>query len=82
MYISIITNKLTRFFVSPSFTNELFYNKLYLQQEELVVNKKQPNVLDKPKGGNTATVGGGKTSGAGQSALSQDVDVRKLTVCL
>ena len=50
-----------------------------LQQEDLVVTKKQPNVLDKPK---SSQGGGGKpqqNNGAG-AATSQDVDVRKLTV--
>ena len=51
----------------------------HLQQEDLVVTKKQPNVLDKPK---SSQGGGGKpqqNNGAG-AATSQDVDVRKLTV--
>merc|ERR1719242_649085 len=49
------------------------------KQEDLVVTKKQPNVLDKPK---SSQGGGGKpqqNNGAG-AATSQDVDVRKLTM--
>ena len=66
----IITITVNRYFVRYYFD---------LQQEDLVVTKKQPNVLDKPK---SSQGGGGKpqqNNGAG-AATSQDVDVRKLTV--
>ena len=51
-----------------------------MQQEDLVVSKKQPNVLDKPKAGAAAGGGGTKAGGGGTAAVSQEVDVRKLTV--
>ena len=41
-----------------------------------MVTKKQPNILDKPK----ASQGGKTQQGGGGGGVSQDVDVRKLTV--
>jgi len=46
------------------------------KQEDLVVTKKQPNILDKPK----ASQGGKPQSGGVGGGVSQDVDVRKLTM--
>jgi len=45
------------------------------KQEDLVVTKKQPNILDKPKASQ-----GGKPQQGGGGGVSQDVDVRKLTM--
>jgi len=52
------------------------------KQEELVVTKKAPNVLDKSKvgGSGASAAGSGRTSVSGSAPSTPDVDIKKLTM--